>query len=232
MNEPQIPPKIPPVIPEQLAKRNSTVLKITGVVLLALFLLIPLGLVNLKIEGSINPSKLHRGIYEAVVYSGQLKLSGDFPAPDFETLKIKNEDVLWNDATVTFAITDLRGTREALHLSWGAERFLFRPGTQLNGFASGIHARIAGLKAGDHTLPFSMDLTFNGSSSINFAPVGVQTIVQLTSPWPDPSFKGAFLPVERKITSAGFEAECRCSFRDPKSRKKTEFSIYHCAGVV
>ena len=36
-----------------------------------------------KADGQLKPDRLHRGIYEAVVYSGALSLSGSFPRPSF-----------------------------------------------------------------------------------------------------------------------------------------------------
>lgn len=166
----------------------------------------------LSIGGTINPSTLHRGIYEAVVYSGQLTLSGHFTPPDFGSLKIASQDVLWKDAVVTFAITDLRGTRETLTLQWGATEVPLTPGTPLEGWLSGIQARIPGLHNAAETLPFTLALTFNGSSGISVAPVGIRNTVTLASPWPDPRFRGAFLPVTRKVSADGFEATWQVSY--------------------
>ena len=47
---------------------------------------------------------------------------------------------------------------------------------------------------------FDLAIKFNGSSSLDFVPLGKETNVHLTSNWPDPSFGGAFLPDEREIT--------------------------------
>lgn len=55
-------------------------------------------------------------------------------------------------------------------------------------------------------LSFSLRLTCNGSTFLRVTPLGKTTEVQFTSTWPSPSFEGAFLPVKREITSAGFEA--------------------------
>lgn len=78
---------------------------------------------DVEIQGTLLPKKLYRGIYEAVVYNGNVKLSGTFLPPDFEKLKIKEKDMLWEDALVTFGITDLRGISEALTLKGVVARF-------------------------------------------------------------------------------------------------------------
>ncbi len=69
---------------------------------------------RLDISGQIRPSTLLRGIYEAVVYSGKLSLSGHFARPDFESLRISDQNILWEDAVVTLAIPDLRGVKETI----------------------------------------------------------------------------------------------------------------------
>ena len=58
----------------------------------------------LNVSGTVETQKLHRGIYEAVVYRAQTVLSGKLAAPDFGPLKIDLKDVEWEDAFVTIAI--------------------------------------------------------------------------------------------------------------------------------
>ena len=42
--------------------------------------------------------------------------------------------------------------------------------------------------------------------------MGKQNRVQLASPWPDPSFQGAFLPLARTVSAAGFDASWEVSW--------------------
>ena len=51
----------------------------------------------------------------------------------------------------------------------------------------------------------------NGSERLYFTPVGKQNLVEITSPWPDPSFEGAFLPVQHQIKPDGFQAKWEIS---------------------
>jgi inner membrane protein len=71
---------------------------------------------TLNVSGNVETQKLHRGIYDAVVYRAQTVLSGKFVPPDFGPLKIDLKDVQWKDTFVTIAINDLRGTRQAIVL--------------------------------------------------------------------------------------------------------------------
>jgi inner membrane protein len=167
---------------------------------------------TLAIDGDILPNKLHRGIYEAVVFSGKLKVSGQFVPLDFETLKVDPKEIQWQDAAVFLSITDLRGTRETLHLKLDSSTVQLVPGSKLDGFPCGVYGRVAGLEKMSGNIPFDVELTFNGSSGISFAPAGVQNTVTIRSPWPDPSFNGAFLPADRQISPDGFTAKWQVSY--------------------
>jgi inner membrane protein len=164
---------------------------------------------ELTIDGDIDPSKRHRGIYEAVVYTSHLKLSGRFAAPDLKPLGLAPDALQWNRAWIAFGLSDLRGTRETLKLAWDGQSLPLTPGTQIDGPNAGLHADLSTTAnsttpSGPHT--FSVELALNGSGTLAFAPLAVQTSVRLKSPWADPSFTGAFLPTEREITPAGFNA--------------------------
>ncbi len=173
-------------------------------------------LTSLAITGDIAPKQLHRGIYDAVVYTGKLEFAGQFARPDFAKLRIKTDEVLWDEAIVAFAIPDLRGVNETLNLKWGEKTCPLSPGNKLGGYQSGVQpgvfASVGDLSNGDAAVPFQLALSLNGSGGLSFAPLGSQTTVKLTSPWPDPSFFGTFLPAERKVTPAGFEATWQISY--------------------
>jgi inner membrane protein len=166
----------------------------------------------LKADAQLSPDRLHRGIYETVVYSGHLNLTGSFVAPSFEELGIELEQILWNEAEIAISITDLRGAKESLQIKVADQILPLRPGKRLAGFAGGVFARIKGLHSEAAAIPFSMSLTFNGSRSLRFAPIGMNNDVRLASSWPDPSFQGAFLPVDRKIGPDGFRAHWQAPY--------------------
>jgi inner membrane protein len=165
----------------------------------------------LKADGRLDPSRLSRGIYESVVYRGTVTLSGHFARPAFDEWKVDAQDVMWNDAEITVAVSDLRGAGQALTVVIGGTAVQLKPGSRLDGFASGVHARLAGLKDRAGDVPFELTLTFNGSRSLRFAPLGTSTNVTMASTWPDPSFQGAFLPGRREISGQGFTARWQIS---------------------
>lgn len=171
---------------------------------------------ELAIEGNLDPSKRHRGIYDAVVYTSHLKLTGRFAALNLKSLGVAPETLQWNRAWLAFGISDLRGTRETLKVAWDNQSLPLTPGTQIEGLNTGLHAELSATatlpdtSASAHT--FAVELSLNGSETLAFAPLAVQTSVNLQSPWADPGFTGAFLPTEREITPAGFKAQWKIPY--------------------
>jgi inner membrane protein len=72
-------------------------------------------------------------------------------------------------------------------------------------FDSGLQARVPGLEAGK-AHGFAINLSLNGSTALQFLPMGNSTTIDVKSDWPDPGFVGAVLPQTRTITGAGFNA--------------------------
>ncbi|HMJ04837.1 MAG TPA: cell envelope integrity protein CreD, partial [Chthoniobacterales bacterium] len=166
----------------------------------------------LKIGGAVQTQLLHRGIYDAAVFRAQITLSGRFGVPDFAALKIDHADVVWSDAFVTIAASDLRGTREGLVLDWGGVKRPLLPGSQLPGYTTGATGTLGNEQAITAPVEFAIPLDVNGSGGIFFAPFGVQNEAELKSNWPDPGFRGAFLPAERSVRPDGFEAKWKISY--------------------
>jgi inner membrane protein len=160
---------------------------------------------QLEVTGALEPSERRLGIYLAHVYTARLRWQGRFAAPTFEFPGVSAPEPQWDRARVCFAVTDLRGTREAVTLHWGGKEVLMQPGAKLEGFGPGLHAPVA-LDNTVSALNFSLELGLNGSTGIAFVPIARQTTVQLTSPWKSPGFFGAFLPFERAIGDQGFSA--------------------------
>ena len=167
---------------------------------------------TLHVTGDVETQMLHRGIYDAAVFRAQVTLSGKFAPPDFGALKIDVKDLQWKDAFVTIAANDLRGTREALMLDWGGTKHPLLPGSQVPGYTTGATASLGTDQPIASETEFFIPLDFNGSEGIYFAPFGVQNEATLKSNWPDPAFRGAFLPAERSVRPDGFDAKWKVSY--------------------
>ena len=164
---------------------------------------------ELSINGVITPEVRYRGIYEVVVYNSEVAITGHFPNPEFKDWNIKETDILWNEAFISFGLTDLRSIQEDVSLTWNAKGYSFDPGVESNDIIeSGISTRVPlGQNSASGKHHFSLELNFNGSSGLHCIPLGKSTSVTLESSWGDPSFDGAFLPDERDIEKEGFSAQ-------------------------
>lgn len=164
---------------------------------------------ELTINGEISPEVRYRGIYEVIVYNSKIKLSGKFTTPNFKEWQIDTNDIIWEDAFLSLGLSDLRSIQENISVKWNEKNYFFNPGVEsIDVIQNGISTRLP--LQYNYTInekhEFSMDLNFNGSSSLNFIPLGRLTKVNLKSTWKNPSFIGAFLPDERNINNDGFSA--------------------------
>ncbi|OFX88062.1 MAG: hypothetical protein A2W99_11075 [Bacteroidetes bacterium GWF2_33_16] len=159
---------------------------------------------NLTIEGKLIPEIRNRGIYEVVVYSSLLNFNGVFIKPDFGEWKIKDSDILWEDASISIGIPDMRGIKDALKIKFGNTEYDVNPGINYLNY-TGVSTKIKIVES--DMFEFSFNLNLNGSDVINFIPVGKETHVEINSGWKNPSFEGSFLPYERVINENGFKAK-------------------------
>jgi inner membrane protein len=165
---------------------------------------------NLEIEGNLNPEIRYRGIYKVVVYNSKVKLKGKFSDVNFNKWKISPSDILWDEASIGLGLSDLRSIQDDIKLNWNQNEYFLNPGVPNSDvIGSGMSTRVPFLfnDSSADKLSFSIDLNFNGSSSLNFIPLGKTTKVHIKSNWSTPSFDGAFLPDERQISDSGFTAK-------------------------
>ena len=188
---------------------------------------------QLNIECEILPEMRYRGIYEVTVYRSKMKISGIFSPPSFEDWKIPVEDILWEEASVAFGLSDLRGIQEEVTLHWGNNIYGFKPGIESDEvIQKGISTRILIPPSSNEPWDFSLDLSINGSTSLSMVPLGKSTRVKLNSSWPSPSFDGAFLPDYRTIGQEGFHAAwevLNLNRSYPQSFRGTVQGIYESA---
>jgi inner membrane protein len=161
---------------------------------------------SLQVDGKVNPEIRKRGIYEIVLYQSELNISGKFSKPDFAALHILPEDVHWDQAKLSLGITGMSGIKNIINLDWAGASTRLEPGTANAAvLPSGVSNAVA-LTPGQEEYNFKLALKLNGSGFLKFEPVGKETKVALASTWRSPSFEGDFLPDERTVSEAGFQA--------------------------
>lgn len=161
---------------------------------------------GLNIESDVSPKTLRRGIYEVIVYSSNINITGNFITPsDFDADKF--HQVYWEDAVLTVGISDLRGIKNNIKLSWENDSIASVPGSKIPDLiSSGLSFPIADLSPSFSKKEFSLHLSLQGSEQLSFIPLGKHTMLSMNSTWDSPSFTGTFLPDERNISKSGFDA--------------------------
>ncbi|MBF0283702.1 MAG: cell envelope integrity protein CreD [Magnetococcales bacterium] len=162
---------------------------------------------KLSITGEMKPETRKRGIFTFILHQSSLKVSGGFPAIRINPTGVSVHKVLWKDAFLTLGVSHLKGIRNAVDLQWNQKTIHAEPGSRAQKMVrSGVTFPLP-LSEPVEPATFAFALDLNGNGGLSFAPVGKETTLSLTSPWPSPSFEGNFLPVNREISPEGFKAQ-------------------------
>lgn len=87
---------------------------------------------KLEINGSINPEKRYRGIYEVVVYDSELMLSGHFRSIDLKDLDILPQNIHFDKTKLNLGVSDLKGIERQIRLHLQNETLDFNSGVANN----------------------------------------------------------------------------------------------------
>jgi len=170
---------------------------------------------ELKIDANLMGQTRKRSLYEALVYTADLKLTGNFQRPNITSLSNHIDKIHWDRAWFSLGISDTQAINKVSQLNWTAsqatsKKIDFEPGTRIRKtFANGFHAPLNlenNLVEDQGSYQFSLDINVNGSDGFYFSPFGKTTDVSISSDWPHPSFQGNVLPDEHKVSAEGFEA--------------------------
>ncbi|SFU96272.1 cell envelope integrity protein CreD [Pseudoduganella namucuonensis] len=168
---------------------------------------------ELRVTGRMGTERRYRGIHQVLVYGGQYDFSGDFTLPtmaDLPRADAQARVALAGRPYLSLPIEDVRGLRDIPRVNWDGQPVEFEQGARLGQFQKGLHARLGEQAlAAPAQVKFAFALNLAGMERQHFVPVGKNNIVSLTSGWPHPQFGGRFLPEQRSVTDAGFQARWR-----------------------
>jgi len=161
---------------------------------------------NLSVSGEVVPVIRYRSIYEVVLYSTSLSFNGNFQPLVPKGLNVQPADIRWDKAYVTFGISDMKGVKENINITWNDSVYRMQPGVPVKDIIKG---GVSIPVAIDPTISnnFGFKLQLNGSRLLSFLPFASEMNVSLTSKWANPSFEGAFIPSEKSINKSGFTAK-------------------------
>jgi inner membrane protein len=162
---------------------------------------------NLNISSKANPELLHRGIFDAVVYTSKIKVSGTFSPLELKKSGIDPAMIQWEQAKVDIGLSDLKGLKNNPIIRLGNQNYEVEPDfTSLKLFNNNL-VILPNLSSEKITaLNFSFDLDLRGSERLSFLHLGKNTTVKIEGEWNDPSFTGRYLPDERSVSGKAFSA--------------------------
>lgn len=164
---------------------------------------------TLEVKGEIVPETRRRGIYEVRVYRSLLVFRGSFGDARRRLAEFLADrgpaEVQWDRAVLAFGISEPRGVIGVDPVRVGGRGGEVAPGTGAGeDLGTGFHIGL-GTEPGED-LAFDVAVRFRGSSDLSIVPVGAETVIELRSAWPSPSFAGEVLPVSSSVGPEGFTA--------------------------
>ncbi|MBI5608019.1 MAG: cell envelope integrity protein CreD [Deltaproteobacteria bacterium] len=161
---------------------------------------------TLQVTGAVKTDTLYRGLYQALTFTSQTKLTGTFELALVDLAR--DPSVTIGEVRLAVGVADPRGIRNTPRLRWRTTDVEFLPETGVGKLGRGIHAPIPLSQLGTSgTATFSLDLELFGTEALSFSPVGKDTRVQVQANWPHPSFFGRALPSHREVRDTGFSAD-------------------------
>ncbi len=169
---------------------------------------------SLNTKATVNPEKKHRGIYETAVYKTKMEIDGNFSKPDFKSIGVKEENVIWDKAKIIIKTSNLKGINNQIKITLNKNTYFFKPKYEnQNQFNDDI--RLHRLESvtlnktdiANELSTFKIDIDINGSESLKIVPIGKETNMNVISNWDNKSFIGNYLPFEKGESLTGFDAK-------------------------
>ena len=165
---------------------------------------------QLDITSSVAPQKRHRGIYDVVVYEGDVSITAKFENIKFRELNVAPANLLWSEAKLLLQMSDLsRGINEEIFIKWKDSSFLCQPWAETNEKIDDALYAAVPLKAEDADTQnvFTVKFSLHGSQQLMFSPAARETKIQMKGSWPDPSFTGIKIPETPNASDSGIDVK-------------------------
>ncbi|SBV35600.1 Membrane protein [uncultured Stenotrophomonas sp.] len=164
---------------------------------------------QLRVQGEMRPDERRIGLFRVPVYSWHARVQAEFDDLPYAAVPGRH----YGQPYLALGIADVRGLVGTPNLRVDGRALALQAGSGvLEANSKGLHAPLApqfdereGTLADGRKV--ELEFVLDGTRSLSVVPVGDDTRVALSSPWPHPLFGGSFLPNERSIDDAGFKAE-------------------------
>jgi inner membrane protein len=162
---------------------------------------------NAYIKSIIHPEIRPRSIYKVLLYHSNNDIKGSFQPEWPESLDTNALD--FNETRLCFGLSDYRGIEQEISVQLNGSNYILKPGLPANALnIQGLSVRIPMTKEVlEKGLAFSVNAKIKGSEAVYFQPMSMNSTIQMSSSWPNPSFDGNILPSKREISKDGFVSE-------------------------
>ncbi|WP_296377954.1 cell envelope integrity protein CreD [Winogradskyella sp.] len=166
---------------------------------------------KLDVKTDVKSKSMYLGNFESAVFTSDFNINGEYKAPDLKSKDIKNEDVVWDKATLIFKTTNVKGIKTEMMVKLNDTPYNFDTNfSDNNNYKNRLDELETGFINQDilkDTFSFNMQVSYDGSEQIQMIPVGKTSTMSMTSNWADPGFIGAYSPDDetRSITEEGFK---------------------------
>ena len=163
---------------------------------------------RLAVSATLSPEQRRRGLFAAVVYGASVKLEGSVTVPTIAVPGSPDAEILWAESFVAAGASDLRAWNDAV-LRWNGSDLQASespPASSDCGAMSFMSWPLATAPAPGQSLAFSTGMELRGTGAFHVVPAARQMTLEMSAPWPTPSFTGTMLPRDSAVTDKGFAA--------------------------
>lgn len=161
---------------------------------------------KLSIDGHVRPEQRHRGLFAVTVYSAALDVVAEFRTKALLDLSADTHRINWVGARLDLGLTDAK-TIEVAAVEVEGQKIEWLPSALANTSLAAVQASLRSVSLeGRETVTVRFRITFGGSGSLAFVPLGQRTDITIASPWRSPSFIGHHLPLKQIVDNDGFRA--------------------------
>ena len=172
---------------------------------------------TLFVDADLKMELRRKGIYSLPTYVATVQLHGEFDRRRIVALMPQDRAADADHPAVRahpertlllLPLGELKSLRSAQQLEFAGSVLEPSPGALSGSEALQMPIDLPRMLAGTTgaSLPFTFSVELSGSAAIHFLPLASEASVRMHSNWPHPDFQGAFLPVEKGITSQSSSA--------------------------
>jgi inner membrane protein len=165
----------------------------------------------------------HRSLFKVPVYQAELSLNATFDLAGVPSAAPAGAVLDWNHVEIVVGVSDPRGALADATLSINDKSTTLVPSENEDNISVGdfpgqrSSLTFFGVKDVETVKPnaqfkVTSALRFSGAQRIAVLAYGKTTHLTMKGDWPNPSFDGGFLPVNRTISRQGFSAEWSVPF--------------------